>query len=80
MGSTLGVKYDLILALRSEPSLRMYALKILQACLGVPAIGSVQKKMENKVFSYGNASLLLTFMKASGRWGHFFATSASPRS
>ena len=32
------------------------------------------------MFSYGNAWPGLTFSKVRGRWGHFFATGASPRS
>ena len=32
------------------------------------------------LFSYGNASPLLALLKACGRWGHVFATSANARS
>ena len=60
MESTLGVKYDLILARRSQ--VLTYARNFLQACLQVPAMSSFKqkKKEEKKMFSCGNARPLLT--------------------
>ena len=52
-------------------------MNFLQACLGTSVIGLFRKK---KRFSNGNAWPLLTFLIARGRWGHAFATSASPKS
>ena len=56
------------------------AWNVLQAFLGLSAIGPFRKIMKDILFSYGNAWALLTFSKACARWGHVFATDASPRS
>ena len=56
MGSTLGVKYDLILALRRQAfqylreTFYRHAFEYLQTCLGAPAVGSSRKKMKRYVF------------------------------
>ena len=77
MELNLGVKNDLILALRSQifESLRetfcRHALEYLQSA-------RLEKNMQKMLVSYGNAWPLLTFLKACGRWGHVFATGASP--
>ena len=76
MESTLGVEYDLMLALRSQiceylsETFYRHALEYLQSARS-------KKKKEN-IFTYGNAWLLLTFLRICGRWEHVFATSASP--
>ena len=80
MGSTLGDKYDLILALRSQ------IFEYLHECfyrhaLRVPAIGLFRKKKKRKkktVFLRKRLTII-DLLKACGRWGHVFATtSASP--
>ena len=71
MESTLGVKYGLILALRSQifEYLRIF---FCRHALEVPEIGSFRgKKIEKKVFSYGNAWALLTFLKTCGLFSFF---------
>ena len=69
----------MILAL-SQSDVRIFTRKYLQACLGVPRTGSFREKNEkNFVYSYGNARLLFTFLKACSRSGHISAASASPR-
>ena len=68
MGSTLGVKYDLILGLHSY--LRTLVWNVLQACLGVPAIGSNSKKKWKSNYAFFPTETpdhcLLTFLKACG--------------
>ena len=49
-------------------------------CLRVQQSARSGKMMEKMLFSYGNARPLLTLLKACGRWGHVFGTSASPGS
>ena len=74
IGSTLGVKYDLILALRSQIFEYLRETFFRQALVYLQSARSDK----NKCFSYGNAWPVLTFLKACGRWGHVFDTSASP--
>ena len=50
MGPTLGVKYDLILALRSQ-IFEYFGRNVLQTCLGVPRTGSFRKKKVSNLFS-----------------------------
>ena len=79
MESTLAGEYDLVLAIRCQILAKLRERK-LPTCLRVHAICSFIKIMLKMLFSYGNARPLLTLLKASGRWGHVFGTSASPGS
>ena len=67
MGSTLGVKYDLIFTLRSQ--ILGYSRDFfLQTCLGVPAIGLFRQKKRGKkkgIFLRKRLSIIEPF---EGRW------------
>ena len=74
--SILGVKYDLVLVLRSQffeylrETLYKHALKHLE-------VAFPEKRMGKKGFPYGNTWLLLTSLKACDWSGHIFGASAS---
>ena len=79
MRSTVGLKTDLALVLRSQVFEYLRKLSYSHAAEYLEN-RIVQKKIENKIlYSYGNARLFLTILKACGWSGHIFAGSASPR-
>ena len=61
----------------TQSVLRIFARNFVQACLGVPESDSFRKNGGREMFpSYGNAWLLLTFLKACDWSGHIFGASA----
>ena len=78
MESTLGVKYDVMFT----PPIQIFEhLRKRSADIAWSICNRlVRKKNEQQMLvSYGNVRPLLIFLKARGRWGHVFDTSASPR-
>ena len=76
MGSTLGDKYDFMLALRSQ------ILEYLRETFDRHALESritARSEKKGEKDCYGNAWLLPVFLKARGWLGHSFAASARSR-
>ena len=78
IGSTLGDRYALVLALRSQ-----IFEHVRKRFVGVPW-GTWnwlrKKKRKKKGSSYGKAWPIMTFLKACSRWGHVLVASTNPRS
>ena len=81
MESTLGVKYDLMLALRSQFWEYLFARNVFQRCLESIYLPSARsgKQLKTNASSYGNPWLFLAVLKARSWWGHILAASARPR-
>ena len=79
MGSTLGIQYDLVLTLRSE-IFECLRETLYRHALEDEHLQSARSEKKKTYFSSGSGLPLLRFLWACGRWGHAFATRASPRS
>ena len=78
MRSTLIVKYDFILALRSQIFEYLGETYYRHALESVEPARSEKKRKTHGVFSYGNILLLLTFLKVLGWLGHILAPAFGP--
>ena len=76
--SIMGVKFDLILVLRSR-SFEYFARSFAPTCLGAPGSGSSRKKRVIVFSSYGKCLTVIDLFEGLDWSGHGFGASASPR-